>query len=113
MSKANGDWIITSKLCAPRARGNLVPRPRLTQKIEASSKIGASSAKLILISAPPGFGKTTLLSEWGAQARGPVAGLSLDEGDNDPIRFWSSVIASPQDIHPSGGVHASSLLRTQ
>ncbi len=63
MSKANDAVIITSKLYVPRARANLVERPRLTQQI------AASSSKLVLISAPPGFGKTTLLSEWGAPAR--------------------------------------------
>ncbi len=107
MSTPNGDWIVTSKLYVPPARANLVPRPRLTQQI------AASSSRLILISAPPGIGKTTLLSEWCAHARGPVAWLSLDEGDNDPVRFWSGVIAAFQTIHPNVGGHAQTLLRAQ
>lgn len=107
MSESNAAWIITSKLYVPRARASLVSRPRLTQQI------AASSAKLILVSGPPGSGKTTLLSEWGAHQRGPVAWLTLDEGDNDPIRFWSSVIASLQTVYPNVGLHAAAVLRTQ
>jgi len=54
--------------------------------------------KLTLISAPAGFGKTTLISEWVASCERPVAGLSLDEGDNDPARFLAYIVAALQMI---------------
>ncbi len=50
--------------------------------------------KLTLISAPAGFGKTTLAAEWMAAHEGPAAWLSLDMGDNDPVRFWRYVISA-------------------
>jgi LuxR family maltose regulon positive regulatory protein len=57
-----------------------------------------SSRKLTLISAPAGFGKTTLLGEWVGGCDRPVAWVSLDKGDNDPARFWSYFIAALQTI---------------
>ena len=54
--------------------------------------------KLTLISAPAGFGKTTLVSEWVAGCGRPVAWLSLDEGDNDPARFLTYLVAALQTI---------------
>jgi ATP/maltotriose-dependent transcriptional regulator MalT len=54
--------------------------------------------KLTLISAPAGFGKTTLISEWIAGCNRPVAWLSLDEGDSDPVRFISYLVAALQTI---------------
>jgi len=59
--------------------------------------------KLTLISAPAGFGKTTLLSEWVGSCERPVAWLSLDEGDNDPARFWAYVIAALQTVEAGIG----------
>jgi LuxR family maltose regulon positive regulatory protein len=56
--------------------------------------------KLTLISAPAGFSKTTLLSEWVAGSGRPVAWLSLDEGDNDPARFWAYFIAALIKVLP-------------
>jgi LuxR family maltose regulon positive regulatory protein len=58
-----------------------------------------------LLSSPAGFGKTTLLSEIVAQLQLPVAWVSLDEGDNDPVRFWSYLIAACQMVN--AGVSAS------
>lgn len=83
--------LLTTKLYFPSARPNLVPRPRLVERLNVGLK-----GPLTLISAPPGFGKTSLLSEWraGAQTGMTVAWLSLDEGDNDPARFWSYLTAS-------------------
>jgi len=73
---------LTTKLYIPPPRPNLVPRPRLIERLNA-----ALHRKLTLISAPAGFDKTTLLSEWVAGYDRPVAWVSLDEGDNDPARF--------------------------
>jgi len=54
--------------------------------------------KLTLVSAPAGFGKTTLLSEWVAGCGRPVGWLSLDEGDNDPTRFLAYLVAALQTV---------------
>jgi ATP/maltotriose-dependent transcriptional regulator MalT len=65
----------------------------------------------MLISAPPGFGKTTLLSEWTAHSQQPTAWLSLDEGDNDPTGFWSYVIAALQTLRADLGKSALGMLQ--
>jgi hypothetical protein len=76
--------ILTTKLYIPKARHNLVPRTRLIKRLQTGTE-----HKLTLISAPPGFGKTTMLSEWILQSERCVTWVSLDEGDNDPVRFLS------------------------
>lgn len=84
--------VLTTKLYLPPLRPNLVPRPRLVRRLEEGLQ-----RPLTLISAPAGFGKTTLLSEWWAAqgAAAPlVAWLSLDASDNDPTRFWTYVLAA-------------------
>ncbi len=72
-------------------RPNLVPRPRLLARLNEALK-----RPLTIVVAPPGFGKTTLLSEWIASARSalPVAWISLDEHDNDPLRFGTYLVAA-------------------
>jgi LuxR family transcriptional regulator, maltose regulon positive regulatory protein len=73
-----------TKLWPPAVRGGLVPRAGLQSLLEVGL-----GAKLCLVEAPAGFGKTTLLAQWRAAAGGGrVAWVSLDEGDNDPTRFW-------------------------
>ena len=77
--------LLDTKLYVPRLRRGLVARPRLRERLDR----GAES-KLTLISAPAGFGKTTLLAEWlAATAAGQrsTAWLSLDPGDNEPTTF--------------------------
>ena len=81
--------ILTTKLCIPPVRRNLVPRPRLIEQLNAGLQ-----CKLTLVSAPAGFGKTTLLSEWATGAERPVAWLSLDKDDNDLARFLAYLITS-------------------
>ena len=98
------DTLLSTKLYIPHTRGDLVPRPHLIERLDE----GARSTRLTLLSAPAGFGKSTLLSEW-IQRRGEVlsppgahtaplrfAWLSLDRGDNAPSRFWAYVIAALQ-----------------
>lgn len=80
----------------PRARPGLVVRPRLLKRLGS-----AGAARLTLVSAPPGFGKTTLLAEWARSASGRVAWLSLEQGDNDPGSFWPYVVASLEAVVPS------------
>ncbi len=110
--------LLTTKLHIPQLRANLVPRPRLLERLNAGL-----DCKLTLISAPAGFGKTTLLAHWihhcveeqrsgGAEEQtappaplhprppAPVAWLSLDEGDNDPARFLAYCVAALRTVHP-------------
>src|SRR6266480_5457457 len=85
--------ILATKLYLPRLRPNVVSRPRLIERLNEGLH-----RKLILISAPAGFGKTTLVSEWVEGIERPTAWLSLDEGDNDPTRFLTYLVAALQTI---------------
>jgi ATP/maltotriose-dependent transcriptional regulator MalT len=76
--------ILATKLYIPPFRPKIVLRPRLIDRLNEGL---SSGCKLTLISASAGFGKTTLVSEWIAGYKRPVAWLSLDEGDNDPLAF--------------------------
>ncbi|MBV9596873.1 MAG: helix-turn-helix transcriptional regulator, partial [Chloroflexi bacterium] len=95
------DFIIQTKVYVPRRRGGTVTRLRLSDRLSRGL-----DARLTLVSAPPGFGKTTLLASWLASARQPervTAWLSLDQSDNDPTAFWRYVIAALQTAAPAGG----------
>ena len=84
----------------PRGRRGLVSRPRLDDRLSR----GAESA-LTLVSAPAGFGKTTLLAEWLADARADgcsAAWLSLDQRDNDPVLFCTYLVAALKVGRASG-----------
>src|SRR5579864_1094793 len=85
--------ILATKLYIPWPRPNVVIRPRLSERLNEGLH-----HKLILISAPAGFGKTTLVSEWLAGCQRPTAWLSLDEGENDPARFLAYLVAALQTI---------------
>jgi LuxR family maltose regulon positive regulatory protein len=103
--------LLETKLYVPRSPRALVPRLRLRERMDR----GATS-RLMLVSAPAGFGKTTLLAEW--LAAGPalptdersVAWLSLDPGDNHPASFWTYVIAALRTAAPGVGASALALL---
>jgi len=101
--------ILATKLFIPPPRPGVVPRPRL---IERQNEGLASGGKLTLISASAGFGKTTLVSEWVARCDRPVAWLSLDEGDNDPARFLTYLIAALQTISANIGAGALGVLQS-
>ncbi len=83
--------LLSTKFYVPQVRSKLVQRPRLVEALNRGLQ-----GKLILLSAPAGFGKTTLVSDWLAQLPGQVqvAWLSLDEGDNDPTRFLTYLTAA-------------------
>jgi LuxR family maltose regulon positive regulatory protein len=83
--------VLHSKLYILPAPREWIPRPRLVERLDAGRE-----KKLTLISAPAGFGKTTLLSSWIAQTEIPIAWLSIDEGDNDPVRFLTYLLAAIQ-----------------
>ena len=104
--------LLQTKLRIPRARPDLVPRHRLLERLNEALHLGR---KLTLISAPAGFGKTTLLSEWaaGCGSRTRVAWVSLDKGDNDPARFWTHFITALQTIHKGVGEAARAALQSR
>ena len=81
--------LLQTKLFAPLSHSNLVRRPRLIEKLN-----GDSTRRLTLISAPAGFGKTTLVSEWLAQEPHHAGWLALDEDDNDIVRFLTYVVTA-------------------
>jgi LuxR family maltose regulon positive regulatory protein len=91
--------LLRTKLYIPPLRPGLVLRPRLIERLNAGlGQNGSFVRKLTLISAPAGFGKTTLLGEWIAGCEWPIVWLSLDEGDNDPARFLLYLVAALQTI---------------
>jgi len=92
------DQLLTTKLFIPKPRPDLVSRPRLIEQLNEGLH-----RKLTLISAPAGFGKTTLVSEWVAQVKRPVAWLSLDKEDGDPRRFLTYLVAALKKILPDIG----------
>ncbi len=91
----NTEQLLRTKLNHPHSPDGIVVRSRLIDQLNS-----AASSKLILVSAPAGFGKTTLLSEWMESYARPVAWLSLDEGDNDPVRFLAYLIAALRTVQP-------------
>ena len=97
--------LLQTKLYVPPLRPSLVPRPRLINKIIGGQdyKTGYFASKLTLVSAPAGFGKTTLVIHALKQQERVAAWLSLDEGDNNPIRFHSYLLAAIQTICPEVG----------
>ncbi|NQT74708.1 MAG: hypothetical protein HQ553_18375 [Chloroflexi bacterium] len=96
--------LLQTKLFAPLVPPELVSRPRLIERFEAGLH-----RKLTLVSAPAGFGKTTLLTEWvhqhreDSQVQMPVGWISLDKDDNDPSRYWTYYVEALQMIHPDMG----------
>src|SRR5258708_40225786 len=85
--------ILATKLYVPRPRPKVVLRHRLIERLNEGLH-----HKLTLISAPAGFGKTALVSEWVADCERPAAWLSLDKGDNDPARFLTYLVAALQTV---------------
>ena len=93
--------LVASKLSVPRLRRSLVDRPRLAERLSRGPE-----TRLTLISAPAGFGKTTLLTAWLTAAttrERSVAWLSLDESDRPPATFWTCVIKALQTAVPGVG----------
>ena len=122
--------ILTTKLYVPPPRPSLVPRPHLLAQLDEALR---AHHKLILVSAPAGFGKTTLLSEWISRRQGDqqtgrqreatsgplvpsspcpsvsFAWVSLDADDNDPVRFLTYLVTNLQTLHTPVGRPGSSL----
>ncbi len=98
--------LLTTKLTIPPVRPSLVERPRLLERLNEGLP-----RKLTLVSAPAGFGKTTLVSKWAAGCDWPIGWVSLDEQDNDPARFWAYAIAGLQRLQAGLGESALAALQ--
>ena len=105
---ASGPIVLGTKLHVPAARTKSVERLALLERLTLDSLPG-----LILVAAPPGWGKTTLLAAWCGSAgkQRSFAWLSLDRADNDPVRFWTYAIEALRTITTGVGEQALSLLR--
>ena len=99
--------LLTTKLFVPSVRPELVSRPRLVERLREGAH-----RKLTLVSAPAGFGKTTLVSEWATSVEQPVAWLALDEEDSDPARFFTYLIAALQQVDSTIGQGAQAMLQS-
>jgi LuxR family transcriptional regulator, maltose regulon positive regulatory protein len=92
---AEPDALLATKLHVPRPRPGFVARSRLASRLTEGLP-----GRLILVCAPAGFGKTALLAGWARDGSRPIAWLSLDEGDNDPARFWRHITAALEQVCP-------------
>jgi len=101
------DPLLTTKLYLPSARAELINRPRLVSILDGAIR---QHHKLILVSAPAGFGKTTLVADWLRRSGRKAAWLSLDKDDNNPARFWRYVIAALQTVDAALGQTALAAL---
>ncbi len=126
--------LLTTKLYAPRPRANFVSRPRLITRLNQT--LAQQTPSVTLVSAPTGYGKSTLIGEWLHQLRDEGGGLkdekknlhpsreafilhplnaawlSLDQADNEPVRFWSYCIAALQAVQPDLGQASLALLHS-
>ncbi|ALE91950.1 hypothetical protein AOC05_05730 [Arthrobacter alpinus] len=101
--------VVASKLRRPRLRPGLITRPRLNALMRSGTEL-----RLMLVSAPAEFGKTTLMAEWLEHAAGHggrIAWLSLDASDSEPEAFWGAVVAALQTVLPGIGSTAAELLQ--
>lgn len=105
MGNPENGFLLLSKLKLPPPITSLVPRPRLITQLNEGL-----SCRATFITAPAGYGKTTLVSDWARQLSLPAGWLSLDDKDNDPVRFWNHVVeAMEQAWGPLSDVfHAAS-----
>ena len=96
--------LVGTKLRPPPVREQSIPRQRLLERLRSES-----DRRLTLVACPAGFGKTTLLSDWyeAEASRGPVAWLTLDEGDNDPVVLWAHAIGALRRANPDVATSAS------
>jgi LuxR family maltose regulon positive regulatory protein len=99
--------LLATKLFVPQPRPGLILRPRLVERLNAALGYG-----LVIVSAPAGFGKTTVVSQWAQQNGTPLAWVSLDDGDNDPVRFWDYFSAALKTFRLAAGDAASSVLHS-
>jgi LuxR family maltose regulon positive regulatory protein len=97
---------LSTKLYIPPVRPTLIPRPRLYDRLAPTN-----ANRLVLVSAPPGYGKTTLISSWLAENKCPACWLSIDESDNDPVRFLQYLTRCLAQIIPAIEIQSPGMLR--
>jgi LuxR family transcriptional regulator, maltose regulon positive regulatory protein len=100
------DALLATKLHIPRTRPGFVARPRLVDRLAR-----AHGGELTLVCGPAGFGKTALLADWARRSPRPVAWLSLDDADNDPVRFWRHAAAALDGVRPGVADRVGALLQ--
>jgi LuxR family maltose regulon positive regulatory protein len=100
------DALLAIKLHVPRTRPGFVVRPRLADRLATEQ-----GGELTLVCGPAGFGKTALLADWARRDRRPVAWLSLDDADNDPVRFWRHAAAALDGVRPGIADRVAALLQ--
>ena len=106
-SPRSADKLLHTKLMAPRLPATVIPRDDLLSRLDDSL-----TKKLTLVTAPTGFGKTTLLSQWLAERKVPSAWVTLDGNDNDPVRFWTYTITALRTLDAALGRNALAALTT-
>src|SRR5437762_1008407 len=105
--------LLAAKLTLPPPRPGGVPRPRLLARLDEGLAAGHS---LLLLLAPPGWGKTTLISAWAAHLAARlqpvvIGAVALDPGDNDPLRFWPYLLTALDRMVPGAGAAALALFQ--
>jgi LuxR family maltose regulon positive regulatory protein len=100
-----GPVLVAAKLHVPALRAGMVSRGELVGRL-----VGAGDCKLVLVCAPAGWGKTSVLSQWHSAEPGVFAWVSLDPGDDDRVRFWSYVIGAVRTVVPEAGEAALAAL---
>ena len=103
------DALISTKFHSPLTMGRLTLRPRLDARLDESLQAGC---RLALVTAPAGFGKSTLVSAWVRNQRIPFSWLSLDSNDNEPRQFLSYLVGALQKIDDSLGASQVSRIQT-
>ncbi|MBE0672619.1 MAG: AAA family ATPase [Anaerolineales bacterium] len=103
--------VLATKLYIPSPRSKIVLRPRLIEQLNKGFSSNHTPG-VTLISAPAGFGKTTLVNEWIAECGKPAAWLSLDEGDGDPARFLAYFVTALQTLKPDLGLGVLTALQS-
>jgi len=109
---AQSDPLLRTKLCAPAPRGDVIHRPRLIAALQDGlQREGTFTRKLTLISAPAGYGKTTLAGQWLSEVNLPAAWLTLESSENDSTRFLRYLVAALQNVSTPIGTSIQGMLQ--
>jgi LuxR family maltose regulon positive regulatory protein len=110
-ARAPGPRLLNTKLSAPRPRHGGLDRKELIDAVLAESR----DASVIVVEAPPGWGKSTLLASWRDASLHPArfGWFSIEASEDDPVLFWAYVVEALDRVEPGVGDEAGSLLRAQ